>query len=144
MLNLIENGQFKDGLAAERAVHLLQFLVNAQTDTPEYQLPLNKLLCGVHGRVPLARTIEITDHERATIEQLLQGMIAHWAALGNTSIAGLRQTFLQRQGVLCQRDDAWHLKVVPATFDMLLDRLPWAYSLIRLPWMTAPLHVSWR
>jgi len=26
----------------------------------------------------------------------------------------------------------------------LLDRLPWSFSLIKLPWMGGALHVDWR
>jgi hypothetical protein len=29
-----------------------------------------------------------------------------------------------------------------ATFDMLLDRLPWSFAMIRFPWMAYPLHVT--
>jgi hypothetical protein len=29
-------------------------------------------------------------------------------------------------------------------FDMLLDGLPWAFSVIRHPWMTRTLYVEWR
>jgi hypothetical protein len=36
------------------------------------------------------------------------------------------------------------LKVQPRAFDMLLDRLPWGFSIIKLPWMQGVLHVEWR
>jgi hypothetical protein len=144
MLALTENGCFVDRAAAERAVHLLQFMVDARTSAPEYQLVLNKLLCGVATGVPIAAGIEITDHERQTIESLLQAMIANWTAIGNTSIDGLRETFLRRKGSIQLRDDAWQLQVQPATFDMLLDRLPWSFSIVKYPWMERPLHVTWR
>ena len=59
------------------------------------------------------------------IEGLIQGLIQNWKTVGNTSVAGLRETFLQREGRLQLRDDAWHLLVEPRAFDMLLDSLPW-------------------
>jgi hypothetical protein len=105
---------------------------------------LNKLLCGIHGATPIVRAIEMTAHETEVIEQMLQGIISNWSALGTTSVQGLRETFLQRQGHLDYQDEAWHLKVQAASFDMLLDRLPWSFALIRFPWMAAALHVSWR
>jgi hypothetical protein len=67
------------------------------TETPEYQPVLNKLFCGIVGGVPIIRGIDITDKEKDVIEQMLNGVIGHWSALGKTSIAGLRETFLQRQ-----------------------------------------------
>lgn len=144
ILELTANGSFIDDTAAQRAVHLLQYIVTGKSETPEYQLVLNKLLCGIHGGLPIALGINITTQEKEVIEQMLKGIIANWTALGTTSVQGLRETFLQRQAYLDYADDAWHMKVQPSTFDMLLDRLPWSFALIRFPWMTAPLHVTWR
>jgi hypothetical protein len=42
------------------------------------------------------------------------------------------------------REGGIGLEVAPRTYDMLLDRLPWSISLVKLPWMTAPIHVDWR
>ena len=71
-------------------------------------------------------------------------MIDNWKVLGNTSVAGLRETFLQRQGRLQLRDDAWRLRVEPKAFDMLLDQLPWGFSTIKYPWMERAIYVEWR
>jgi hypothetical protein len=144
MLELTSDGRFVSDDAAQRAVHLVQYAVTGEVATPEYQLVLNKLFCGIHGGQPIARGIEITPKEKDTIEQMLNGVIAHWSALGKTSLAGLRQTFLQREGHLYFEEEAWRLKIPQATFDMLLDRLPWSFSMIKFPWMEYPLHVTWR
>ncbi|MFZ4875523.1 contractile injection system tape measure protein, partial [Janthinobacterium sp. Mn2066] len=144
MLDITVDGRFASEEAVQRAVHLLQYAITGEQQTPEYQLTLNKLFCGIHGGLPIVSGIRITQQEQDTIEQMLQAVIAHWGALGNTSIAGLRETFLQREGQLYFQDDAWHLKIPQRPFDMLLDRLPWSFSMIRFPWMAYPLHVSWR
>ena len=144
MLELIERGQFKDLEAAERAVHLLQFMTDKRVEAPEYQLVLNKILCGIKTGVPITSRIEITDHERRTIEVLIQGMITNWKTIGNTSVNGFRESFLQRRGQLILRDDAWHLKVEQRAFDMLLDSIPWGFSTIKLPWMERVVNVKWR
>jgi len=144
LLSITKDGQFVSDEALQRAVHLLQYVVTGQEATPEYQLAFNKLLCGIHGGLPIVRGIHVTEQEKDTIEQMLKGVITHWAAIGSTSISGLRETFLQREGNLYFQDEAWHLKIPQGTFDMLLDRLPWSFSLIKFPWMSAPLHVTWR
>jgi hypothetical protein len=144
MLELTEHGAFKSPQAAERAVHLLQFMVNEKTASPEYQLSLNKLLCGVGGGLPIVREIRITDQEVEVIEQLIKAMILHWKVIGNTSVKGLRESFLLRPGWLHLKDDAWHLRVQEGVFDMLLDQLPWSFSIIKYPWMERAVHVSWR
>jgi hypothetical protein len=75
---------------------------------------------------------------------MLEGMIGHWKIIGNTSVAGLRSAFLQRQGYLTLTREAWHLQVEGRSYDMLLDRLPWSISVIKHPWMTRVVHVNWR
>jgi hypothetical protein len=63
--------------------------------------------------------------------------------LGETSIDGLRHTFLQRRGVLRDAGHAWNLQVEPAAFDVLLASLPWTFGIVRLPWMTRPIFIEW-
>ena len=144
MLELVAEGRFGDEEKAGRACHLLQFMVDTRSAAPEHELVLNKLLCGMDLRQPLEGGIEVSDRERGTIEGLLKSMIANWSILGNTSVAGLRETFLQRQGVLHFENDAWQLKVESKGVDVLLDRLPWSFSVIRYPWMAHPVMVEWR
>lgn len=144
LLDITSDGVFASDEARQRGVHLLQYVITAQESTPEHLLSLNKLLCGIPACVPVVPGIRISDREKDTIEQMLRGVISHWSALGASSVEGLRETFLQREGSLYYQDDAWHLKVPQGSFDMLLDRLPWGYKLIKFSWMAAPLNVSWR
>ena len=102
----------------------------------------------------MARRAEFSAGEHGAVEGRLAAMIAHWHTLGRTSVAGLRETFLQRPGALTYRaqaspegdraDASSHLMVEPRAFDMLLDAIPWSYKILRLPWMPEVLHVEWR
>ncbi len=143
-VGLLQEKAFRDPLAAERAAHLLQFLVTGGEDFPEYLLVLNKLLCGIERPQPLARIVPLTAEEKATAEGLLGAALGRWQALKNTSIAGLRETFLQRPGKLVWSPDKVTLTVETKTVDILLDQLPWSITLIKLPWMALPLYVTWR
>ena len=145
LLNLADNEAFTSPEAADRAVHLLQYLATGGTGTPEPLLVLNKVLCGLPIGAPVLREFEITPQESQAIDGLLQAMITHWKIIGQTSIAGLRESFLQREGRLrLDAEDGWQLQVEPRSYDMLLDQLPWGYSLQKLPWMKEALHVEWR
>ncbi|WP_292996432.1 contractile injection system tape measure protein, partial [Nitrosomonas sp.] len=145
MLKLVEDGAFVDRRAAERAAHLLQFMVNEQTQSPEYQLTLNKILCGISTGIPICREIDISENEKETIEGLIRGMTQNWKTIGNTSISGFRETFLRRKGRLQLKEDGmWYLTIEPGVFDMLLDSLPWSFSVIKHAWMDRAVHVSWR
>ncbi len=145
-LGLANDNAFVNEPARERALHLMQFAVDGRHEpAPESRLMLNKLLCGIEPETPIGRRFSATPEECTLIESLLGAVIAHWRVLGQTSIAGLRETFLQRPGQLSQRaDGAWSLAVQPAAFDMLIDRLPWGYAMQKHPWMSEVLHVDWR
>lgn len=143
-LNLIAERKFKDVESAERGVHLLQYVLNESTDSPEFQLVLNKILCGVKTGKPIVRSIEVSEQEKSLSDQMLLGVIGNWPALKNTSIAGLRESFLQREAQLQLQDDSWKLIVQSKAFDMLLDQLPWGYTTIKLPWMDRAIYVDWR
>jgi len=144
MLDLVADNAFLSPEAAHRAVHVLQYLVFGTTGAPESELALGKLLCGVPLDEPIPRDLPLAARETDAVEGLLRGMIQNWKAVGNTSVAGLRETFLQREGRLVREDEAWRLTVAPRAFDMLIDRLPWGFSIIRHPWMPAMLQVDWR
>ncbi len=144
LLGLIDADVFIDRTAAGRAVHLLQFMVNAKNESPEYQLLLNKILCGLSPGIPVQSRVMLSPHEHDTIEGLMRGMIQNWKTIGNTSISGLRETFLQRRGRLILQEEIWFLTVEPGPFDMLLDNLPWSFSVIKHRWMERAIHVTWR
>jgi hypothetical protein len=144
MLGLVEKEIFKNNRAAERAVHLLQFMTDKRIESPEYELVLNKILCGVKSSEPITGRIDITEKEQQAVEGLIQGMITNWKGIGQTSIEGFRESFLQRRGRLKLKDDAWHLKVEQRAFDMLLDSIPWGFATIKHPWMERVVYVKWR
>jgi hypothetical protein len=135
--------RMRDRDAASRGVHLLQYLVDGRTDAPEPQLVLNKILCGLVTGTPVAGEVELTDLERETCGRLLKSMIANWKAIENTSVAGLQETFLRREGRLERTGAGWKLKVQRKTLDVLVDQIPWSISVLRQRWMPQPLYVTW-
>ena len=144
LLGLTEQSRFTSREAAERGVHLLQYMVDERTSTPEYRLVLNKILCGVKPGIPIVRGIEITDKETEAITNMITAMIQNWKILGNTSITGFRESFLRREARLTLKNDAWHLQVEERAFDMLLDQIPWSFSTIKYSWMDRVIFVKWR
>jgi hypothetical protein len=131
-------------LQPDRALGLLHFLATGQRVAPEYDLLLAKLLCGVPLDAPVRSRIELTAAEQQEAEALLAAVVRHWDALGDTSIDGLRGSFLVRPGKLSYRGGEQVLQVEEQSFDILLDRLPWGIGTIQLPWMERILWVEWR
>ena len=128
---------------ASRAVHIVQSLVDGRTDTREPLLILPKILCGLRTDVPIAREIVLSDAERDISKRLLTAVITHWTAISNTSIAGLRETFIRRDGKLTRGAGRWELRVGRSSLDILVDRIPWSISVLYHPWMLYPIYTTW-
>ena len=142
-LNFTANGQFTSQQSRERAAQFLQYVVTGKQGTTNPDLALNKIICGLSPETKLSENIEITTEAAALSDQLLKALIAQWNALGTTSVEALRETFLIREGVLSESSEQWKLTVKPGTFDMLLSRCPFSFSLIKYPWMEKALAVEW-
>jgi hypothetical protein len=132
--------------ARSRAVHLLQWLVDERLETPEPDLALNKVLAGIDLTEPILPGHAASDDDLAIAQGLLDAVIQHWPPLVNTSPAGLRETFLQREGRLelpTLELNQWTLVVQRRTVDILMNQMPWPLSPVRHRWMPAPLYVDW-
>ncbi|MCL6350643.1 contractile injection system tape measure protein [Pectobacterium polaris] len=143
-LSLTDGHKFVDIQAQHQALFCLQWMTNHTDSAPEYQLLLNKVLCGVAPSWPIPQQVLLSDRVKSIINDLLMAIIAHWKVLQKTSISGLQSTFIQREGLLTSTPKHWQLNIIPGTFDMLLDQLPWSFQTIKYPWMDKPLFVSWR
>lgn len=143
-LDLLEGEKFRDQAASFRAAHVLQFIVTGKTETPEHLLSLNKLLCGIPFSNPLSEGITLSDEETTLIEGLMQAVNQAWKPLSNSSIHALRETFLQREGMIIFETDRIVLKVERKSgVDALLESLPWSFSVISLPWLKKGIYVEW-
>ena len=143
ILKLVENKMFISIEAQYKAAHLLQYLVNKQIETPENELILNKILCGLPVTAPVPLTADISEAELKFSESLLQGAINNWARLKTMSPDALRTTFLIRTGKIVEESDRWKLTVDKGSFDMLLRTLTWGFTFIKYPWMDKAIFVEW-
>ena len=136
---------FVNDKAQERAIYLLHYMATGfYEDIGEEQLVINKILCGFPVVQPLRSSMIPTAQENAIVESMLNAVIARWSKLGNTSIDGLRGSYIIREGYLEESENGYQLTIAKKGYDILLDYLPWKLELIKLPWMEKPLYVSWR
>lgn len=141
--DLMQGRGFPTEKQAERAILLTQYLVTKENVHPEYNLVLNKLLCGWPLRKSMDKEFTPSELEETEVTDLLASVIHHWQALGNTKVRGFRTSFLQRQGKLSLQHEGYHLLVARKGIDVLLEKLPWSIGFIRLAWMERPLTVEW-
>ena len=140
---LVVNKEFVNEEAAQRAVHLLQYMATKEENVAEHELALNKILCGLPVDNPISIDFKLTEKEKDECENLLQAVLDNWKVLKNTSPQSLRETFLIKEGVLTKIDNEWHLRLERTAVDMLIDKLPWNISMINLPWNDHIIHVNW-
>lgn len=130
-------------LHIDKAVNILQYAITGRQHCEEFELVLPKLLCGVEIDAVIRTDVDLTEAEANEVNNMLQSVIEHWNILKNTSVDGLQESFLKRNGKLGFYNNEWHLQVEQKPFDMLLQQLPWNISMIRLAWMKHVLKTEW-
>ena len=127
------------------AVHLLHYLATRQEHPEEPMLVLPKILCGMEIETPVPQEMDLSDEEKNEANKLLEAVIKNWSILKSTSPDGLRAGFLQRTGLLSWEVNrqSWVLRIERLGQDLLLEKVPWSYSVIKLPWMEKMLQVEW-
>ena len=121
----------------------MQFLVTGQSHTEEHHLLFNKLICGLAPSQPIEAGIDITPKETDTIHSLIEAVTNYWSAIGKSSVDGFRGNWLIRNGTLTEASDRWELIVEKRAYDILLERAPMSFSIVKLPWMKKPIYVTW-
>lgn len=144
VLQLLNANQFIDETCRHKAIVYLHYLVYNEMPEDESRLIFNKILCGADPEVVIKlNEIAFTEEELKQSTELKATVIKHWTKLGSTSIEGLTQTFLMRNGSLIFREGNYNLHVERKGLDVLLDTLPWSLSIIRLPWNNYLINLNW-
>jgi len=135
----------KDGTIRnpDLAAMIIQYCATGNPKIAEYELVLPKILCGIDIEFPVNTNAKITTEQMKEVDDMLLALIEHWSVLKNTSIDGLRESFLKRSGRLSMENKQWLLQIEQRPYDMLLQQLPWSISMIKLPWMTNLLLTEW-
>lgn len=129
--------------AREKAVQALHYLATGIEGRPEWELALEKFLCGLDMHEALGRETILAEEDRNEAEQLLQIFLQHWKKPGLISNEALRGSFLRRQGRLTRTQEALHIKVDVNSIDILLHHLPFGLSFFRLPWLDRMVETEW-
>jgi|GEM_PF-1990152 len=143
-LNLCKNEEWISKKSQTKAVLITQYLITGSTVFFENDLALNKILCGLEVDAVIDLTIRITKKDIKEAKGLLEAVIGYWKVLKNTSIDGLRETFLQRNGkLLFKKEDTIELWVEQKGVDVLMAQIPWSIGMIKTPWMKIFMECHW-
>lgn len=126
------------------AVCLLHYLAQGKKPNEEFELVLPKILCGLRPETLIdSKSFSMPKKWKQEVDDVLSSAIEYWSVLGNTSIKGLRESFLNRNGKLKNDGRDWILQVEQQPYDMLLQHLPWNMTMIQLPWMQNMIKTEW-
>lgn len=126
-----------------KAIALLRTCAAGAIRGAEHAIVLEKILCGMEPADSPGELPSLSEEEIAECDALLHAVVSNWPALKQTSVDGLRQSFLQREGLLQRKDGSWQLRVQRQAHDILLDYIPWGFSIVRTPWMSGMMFVDW-
>lgn len=142
-LDLLENKEFRDETARNKAISALQYLCSEdENELFEGLLPLAKVLC----EMPIdemAEPVLLSTDEKEMAKNLLESVIERGPLWSNLSIDGFRTSYLCRQGSLRVRDGQWLLQVQKEAYDITMQKLPWSFTVVKLPWMKQVVMVEW-
>lgn len=148
-LSLINGKEFVSVEAQWKAAHLLQYACGLYSDTDipengETDMILNKILCGIPVNDSIPDHVELSQTEKLETEELLRSVLTHWTIMSRSSVQTLQTTFLKKNGRLKFTGNEWNLVIErDSVVEILIDRLPWPISLIKLPWSTHAMFTTW-
>jgi hypothetical protein len=143
-LGMVGREGMKGEKIRERAIQLLQYIATGRTEFEEWDLTLNKILCGATPDFPVSPSIDISAEEEELCGKLIKGSIYNWEKMRGTRMETFRETFVAREGRLYRKENRWELIVDKKAYDVLLDTLTWNISMINLSWMNTRINVQWR
>jgi hypothetical protein len=141
LLNTLK--QFVSEDAQQKAAVLLYYLQCGDHQYREWEMTLNKIICGIVPHEPIPDGIMITEKEKEECRLLLLTMVNYWDALKGASPEAVQNTFILREGKITWKEDFWLIQVERTGADILLDRLPWGFGTIKFPWLDQIIYTEW-
>lgn len=137
---LDENDMLTDPVLA---THILHYLATGEEQDFEFTMILEAYLCGLPVDEPIPRKVELSEEIKSACNDMLLAVLGHWKALKSQSIPLLQKEFLQREGKLFLKEEPPRITVERKSIDILLDKIPWTISMLKLPWKSHLIYVEW-
>lgn len=141
---LHSDGKWMNQQSKIKAIHLLHYLSFGDEICHEGLLVFNKILMGWPIQLAVPLNIKMSDQERTEATQLFEAVVGYWSVLGHTSVDGLRESFVRRNGRIGEQEHGYLLRVEPRSYDLLLESLPWSFSVVKFPWMRKTITTDWK
>jgi len=127
----------------ELCAHLLHYIATGKTNAPEYDMVFEKFLCNIALNQSINKHIKLSRKHKTQAKNVIESVQHNWNPMKKSSVALLQNEFFQRSGKLVITDSDYTLTVERKTQDILLDKLAWGISLVKLPWKEKFIFVNW-
>ncbi|MXO04514.1 contractile injection system tape measure protein [Flavobacterium sp. HBTb2-11-1] len=128
----------------EVAAHLLHYAATGKEQDYENAMVFEKFLCNIPIAEPIERNIELSEEMKKEVLTMLQAVLSNWDIIKKSSAELLQNEFLQRPGKLnINGDESPVITMERKTQDILLDKLNWNLSIIKLAWKKRIIYVNW-
>ncbi len=144
-VGLTKEHQFINSHTCQQAIYLLQYLVNGERSEvcPEYELVLNKIICGWPVNDPLDAILQPSTLMFDEADVMLQSVMRHWDSVRKLEVEGLRSLLINRLGRLTTNGTGWQIRVETQAQDLFLESMPWGVGIISFPWLDKLISVNW-
>lgn len=127
----------------ETAAHLLHYIATGKEQDYENAMGFEKFLCNIPLAQPIERNIVLSDEMKKEAATMLQAVLSNWKVMKTASAELLQNEFLQRPGKLSiNGDESPTIIIERKTQDILLDKLNWNLSIIKLAWKKRIIYVN--
>jgi len=128
----------------EVATHLLHYVATGKEQDYENAMVFEKFLCNIPIAEPIERNITLSEEMKEEAATMLQAVLSNWDIMKKSSAELLQNEFLQRSGKLdINGDESPVITMERKTQDILLDKLNWNLSIIKLAWKKRIIYVNW-
>ncbi|CAN5486142.1 hypothetical protein BH10BAC3_BH10BAC3_08440 [soil metagenome] len=138
---LNSSNQFENNENKIQAVRLLAHLSGSNLN--DWDLGFEKLLCNLDDTVINQIESQLPGDHKKACDELLQAAIQYWSPLRQSSVEALQETFIRRFGKCTERHGIYLVNIERTGVDILLEDLPWSFNVIKFPWMTNIIEVTW-
>ncbi|WP_433810849.1 contractile injection system tape measure protein [Flavobacterium johnsoniae] len=128
----------------ETAAHLLHYTATGKEQDYENAMIFEKFLCNIPTAEPIERNIVLSEQMKKEAAAMLEAVLSNWDVMKTSSAELLQNEFLQRPGKLNSNgDESPVITMERKTQDVLLDKLSWNLSIIKLAWKKRIIYVNW-
>lgn len=128
----------------EVGAHLLHYIATGKEQDYENAMAFEKFLCNIPLSQPIERNIFLSEEMKKEAEAMLQAVLSNWDIMKTSSAELLQNEFLQRPAKLTiNGDESPTIIIERKTQDILLDKLNWNLSIIKLAWKKRIIYVNW-